>query len=324
MPSPYKHLSADERDWIAVLRSQGESLRQIAATIGRDPSTLSRELRRNAARTGFRPFYFPHVAQRRAARRNQESHRRLRLKEFRVRTYVEKKLLHGWSPELIAGRWSARHSRCPISHEAIYQWIYKERTDLIPSLVRRHRVRRRGGRQKWKTLHIPHRIAISERPASVGRRTVAGHWETDTVISRESKAALLVTVERKVRYTKLRKLPAKEARHVRIALNRTLSQYPPRLRQTLTYDNGRENADHLKVNAVLGTASYFCHPYHSWEKGTVENTIGLLRRFFPKKTDLSTITPQALRKLEHWLNNRPRKCLNYRTPAEAFREECCT
>ena len=324
MPSPYKHLSAEERDFIAVLRSQGKSLHEIARQLGRNPSTLSRELRRNAPPI-YRGYYLPHRAQQRACERNRESHRRPRLKTASIRAYVERAIRRGWSPELTAGRWNRQHSECSISHEAIYQWIYAEARHLIMHLTHAHRRRKRKGQGKrHKSIHIPNRTPITDRPADVEKREVAGHWEPDTVISRQSKAALLVTVERKTRYAKLRKLKAKTAKEVRIALNRTLSQYPERLRRTLTYDNGSENVEHEKTNAVLKTTSYFCTPYRSWEKGTVENTIGLVRRFLPKKTDFSTVTNADIRRIEDWLNNRPRKCLNFRTPAEVFREECCT
>lgn len=324
MPSKYKHLSAQERDLIAVLRSKGKSLRVIAGMLQRNPGTLSRELKRNAPPI-YHGYYLPHKAQERAEKRNRESHRRPRLKTRRTHTYVRAGIQRGWSPQLTAGRWNSRHPTCPISHEAIYQWIYAEARELIPRLAHAHRNRKRKGQgRRHKKLHIPARIPITERPVEAEDRRQAGHWEPDTAVSRASKATLLVVVERKARYTKICLLSRKTAREVRIALNRTLSQYPLHLRRTLTYDNGCENVEHEKVNAVLGTRSYFCAPYHSWEKGTVENTIGLIRRFLPKKTDLSTVSGADIRRIEDWLNNRPRKCLNFRTPAEVFRDECCT
>lgn len=133
-----------------------------------------------------------------------------------------------------------------------------------------------------------------------------------------------MATERKTRLTKLSKLKRKGAREMRVALTRRLRRCPARLRKTITYDNGSENTDHVKTNEVLGTRSYFCAPYHSWEKGTVENTIGLIRRSLPKKTDFAIVSDKELRTIERRLNNRPRKCLKYRTPAEAYRAECCT
>lgn len=320
----YTHLSQDERDAIAVLRTESRSLRFIAKTMNRDPGTLSRELKRNAppVHTGY---YLPHKAHERAVLRNQQSHQRERLKNPKIRGYVRRRIKADWSPELTAGRWNALHPENPISHEAVYQWIYADARDLIPCLVRAHKKReRRGYSRKHKRPHIPNRISITERPKEAETRRVAGHWETDTAVSRKSKAALQVTTERKTRYTRIAKLSAKTAHAMRVALTRRLSRVPIKLRSSITYDNGTENTDHEETNRILGIKSYFCEPYHSWEKGTVENTIGLVRRFLPKKTDFAIVSSKDIRKIERWLNNRPRKCLHFKTPAEAMRAECCT
>jgi len=315
----YDHLSSHERDVLAVLRSRGQPLRQIAAVLRRSPSTLSRELRRNAPpiHTGY---YLAHKAQHRAETRNCLAHQRRRLKHPSLRRYVAQRLRGGWSPELIAGRWRRRHPDSAISHEAIYQWVYAEARHLIPCLVRAHRRRKpRGASRKHRTTHIPSRVSIRHRPASVLRRRQVGHWETDTMISRASRVTLQVTVERTTRYTRLAQLSQKGAHAMRVALTRRLSRYPRPLRVSLTYDNGSENTDHVRTNAVLGTRSYFCEPFHSWERGTVENTIGLVRRFFPKQTDLATISKTRVQSVERWLNHRPRKCLGFQTPAEVFK-----
>ena len=320
----YSHLSQDERDVIAVLRGEGRTLRFIAKKMKRDPGTLSRELKRNVppVHTGY---YLPHKAHERAVTRNHESHTRDRLKNTKIRSYAQRRIKADWSPELTAGRWNALHPESPISHEAIYQWIYADERELIPYLVRAHKKReRRGYSRKHKKSHIPNRISILERPTEATLRTVAGHWETDTAVSRQSKVALQITTERKTRYTRIAKLPAKTAHAMRIGLTRRLSRLPKRLRASITYDNGTENTDHEEINRILGTKSYFCEPYHSWEKGTVENTIGIIRRFLPKKTDFAIVSSKDIRRLERWINNRPRKCLNFKTPAEAMRAECCT
>ncbi|GEM_PF-6688588 len=135
---------------------------------------------------------------------------------------------------------------------------------------------------------------------------------------RQSKAAVQVTVKRKTRYSKLTKLKRKGSREMSITLTCRLSRHSQALNRSITYDNGSENVEHVRTNRILGTRSYFCEPFHSWEKGTVENTIGLIRRFFPKKTDLATVSKNRIKSVEHWLNTRPRKCLGYDTPAEAF------
>jgi len=324
MARAYRHLREDERDKLAVYRAQGWSLRAIARELHRDPGTLSRELKRNSAPV-YRGCYWPHKAHSRATRRNRRSHRRLRLKSESLRRFVEARLKIGWSPELIAGRLRKSHRRLRISHEAIYQWIYREACPLIPCLARSHRKRlNRGHTRKHPRPHIPERISILQRPAIVAHRTQAGHWEADTVVSRRSLAALQVVVERKARFTKVKRLSRKSAAAMRAGLNRTLARFPQRLRRTITYDNGTENVEHQRVNQLLGTRSFFSEPHHPWEKGTVENTIGLIRRFLPKKTDFAKVHRNELRRIEHRLNNRPRKCLGFRTPAEVFRAECCT
>ena len=320
MPTTYTHLSSHERDVLAVLRSRGQSLRQIAAVLERSPSTLTRELRRNAPPI-YTGYYLAHKAHARAEARNRLAHQRPRLKSARLRQYVARRLRAGWSPELIAGRWKRRHPAEAISHEAIYQWVYAEARHLVPCLVRTHRTRRYRGyvRGKHRRPRIPSRVSIRQRPSAVLRRRQFGHWETDTMISRASAAALQITVERKARYTKLAALPRKGAAEMRVALTRRLSQYPRGLRRSLTYDNGSENTEHLQTNRVLGSRSYFCEPFHSWERGTVENTIGLVRRFFPKRTDLAQVSKAQVQSVERWLNHRPRKCLGFKTPAEVFK-----
>ena len=183
---------------IAVLRGEGRTLRFIAKKMKRDPGTLSRELKRNAppVHTGY---YLPHKAHERALNRNRESHQRERLKNPTIRSYVRQRIKADWSPELTAGRWNSLHSDYPISHEAVYQWIYADAKELIPYLVRAHKKReRRGYSRKHKKSHIPNRISISERPKEAERRRVAGHWETDTAVSRQSKVTLQATTERRL------------------------------------------------------------------------------------------------------------------------------
>ena len=319
MPKTYKHLNAHERDLLAVHRSRGRSLRQIAKILGRDPGTHSRELRRNAppVHTGY---YLAHKAHQRSEDRNRRSRSHRRLKNNAIRRYVERRLRRGWSPELTAGRLPRRFPDQAISHEAIYQWVYAEARHLIPCLVRAHHTRKhRGYSRRHQTTHIPRRVSIRQRPTHVLERRRIGHWETDTAVSRQSLHALQITVERKTRYTRLARLPKKGAREMSTALTRRLSRYPKGLRRSITYDNGSENTEHLRTNRVLGTRSYFCEPFHSWERGTVENTIGLVRRFFPKRTDFATLSKNQIQSVERWLNHRPRKCLGFKTPAEAFK-----
>lgn len=319
MPRPYKHLTQAERDQLALLRAQDWPLRAIAKALRRNPGTISRELKRNAPPI-HQGYYLAHRAQSRADARKSASCQRQRLRAPRLRSYVRRMLRQGWSPERIAGRWRLL-GRGAVSHEAIYQWVYAEDRELIRCLVRSHRKRlRRGHSSKHKSSHIPSRTPLSKRPKRVELRKQAGHWEGDTIVSRESKAALGVLVERKTRFLRLRKLPAREAAPMRAAINRALGRYPKHLRRSITYDNGSENVQHTKVNRRLGTVSYFCEPFHSWEKGSVENAAGLVRRRLPKKTDFAKVSGQEVRKIERWLNGLPRKCLGFKTAAEAFRQ----
>lgn len=318
MARTYKQLTAEERDIIAAMKAQGKSMGEIGAAIGRDKSTISRELRRNCppCHTGY---YLPHKAQDRAVTRRQRSHKRPRLKNPRIKTYVIAQLQNGLSPELIVGRVRKLLGGASISHEAIYQWIYTEAPAFIPCLVRKHRKRQlKGHSRKHKKLHIPQRVGIDQRPTIIEERKQMGHWEVDTAVSRQSKEALHVMAERVSRFTKLTKLERKGAKESRIAMNRRLARLPRSLRRSFTYDNGSENVEHVQVNKTLQSRSYFCNPYHSWEKGTVENTVGLVRRFLPKKTNFASVSKNEIKAIENWLNNRPRKCLDFFTPAEVF------
>jgi IS30 family transposase len=319
MKKTYKHLSLREREKLFGWKKESLSLREIARRLGRDVSTISRELKRNAPpiRKGY---YLPARAQVRALKRNTNSRTRARLKSPEIRSFVLRKLKQDLSPEQIAGRLKDEKPSLGISHEAIYQFIYAEARDLIPLLARSHRKRLpRRHTKKHRKSHIPQRVPIAQRPHIVEERRQFGHWESDTAISRVSLPALLVMVELKSRFVKLALLPQKSAEATRTAINRRLSQLPSGLRRTITYDNGSENVEHTRVNKTVGTCSYFCNPFHSWEKGTVENTVGLVRRYFPKKTDFDTISQEQVHRVEQRLNNRPRKCLDFRTPLEVYR-----
>lgn len=318
MKKTYKHLNEDERDQLAILRRE-LSLREIAKRLGRDVSTLSRELKRNAP--PIRPGnYVPHQAHKRAQARKEESVRRTRLKSSRVRGYAARQLRRGWSPERIAGRLKKLGWTPTVCHEAIYQWIYEEARHLIPFLVRSHKRRKRKGYARRSKNHgIPGRVDISQRPEIVDQRTEIGHWEADTMLSGASPPVLQLAVERVTIYTRLNRLPSKSPGPMRKTLNRTLGSIPQSKRKTITYDNGGENTEHQLVNLKLGTQSFFCTPYTSQERGTVENTAGLVRRFFPKKTNFANVSKREIKRVEHWLNNLPRKRLGYLTPAEAFR-----
>jgi IS30 family transposase len=210
-----------------------------------------------------------------------------------------------------------------VCHESIYQYIYSEADWLVGYLARRHKKRHaKGHSRKHRRSHIPNRVSISERSDDINERKEFGHWEADSIVSRASKSALNILVERKARYTKLTKLTRKTSKETRKTISRRLSSTHKKAKLSITYDNGSENVEHELINAKLGTKSYFCAPYRSWEKGTVENSCGLVRRFLPKKTDIAKIAESDIRKIERMLNNRPRKCLGYETPAEVFARLC--
>lgn len=324
MSKGYKQLRVDERDMIGALKASGKSIGYIGKLLGRDKSTISRELRRNGPpiHTGY---YLSHKAHERSVVRRSKSRQIARLKSVEIKEYVSSKLALFWSPELIAGRLQIEHPGLEISHEAIYQWIYNDAKEYTPYLIRKHPNRWKKGRsRKHQKVHIPCRIGIDERPGHIDKRLQCGHWESDTAVSRQSKAALNIMTERKTRLSLIDKLERKDAKEVRATIIRRLSRKPKSMRRTITYDNGSENVCHVMVNNHVGTKSYFCNPYHSWEKGSVENTIGIVRWFLPKKTNFANVSNEQIKNIENWLNNRPRKCLNFMTPNEAYKLECCT
>ncbi|MDA0701031.1 MAG: IS30 family transposase [Bacteroidetes bacterium] len=327
MGNNYKNLTDEEQDQIAVLKAVGKSVSHIGQILCRHKSSISRELTRN--RSPVYHCYHATAAGKRAKQRKSEAGRRDRLKCPEIRRYVASKLELGWSPELIAGRIGVDHPDLRISHEAIYQYVYdpkiRKHLDLVPYLIRAHKKRQcRKHSRRHRKSHIPDRVSIDQRPSRVTDRKQPGHWEADTAISRQSKDALGVFLERTSRYPQLAKLPRKAAVPLRKALTRRLSRHPPHMRRTITYDNGSENVDHQQVNQVLGTRSYFCDPYCSWQRGSVENAIGLVRRYLPKKTDFAHVSKAQLKTIETRINNRPRKCLDFSTPAEVFKLTCCT
>ena len=310
----YTHLSHDERDSLAIGINQGRSLRSMGKELGRSPSTLMRELDRNHGPK----IYAPNHAHERAMKRHHLAHKHSRLKSHALRHDVETLIMKGWSPEIVSGRLNKKGKHPSISHEAIYQWIHKEALYLIPYLLRQHKQRfPRHHTRKHKKPHIPQRISIRERPEIVNSRKQPGHWEADLLVGKGSQA-LEVTIERTSRFTRIRKIKDKTADSSSQALAIILENVPTALRRSITYDNGSENVNHLWLNEQLNTRSYFCEPFHSWEKGAVENRNGVIRRFIPKGTDLSTISTQQIQGIENWINDRPMKCLKFQTPAEVY------
>ena len=319
MTKEYIHLSIFERDKITIMLSEKKTLGEIGKELGRSKSTISRELKRNSS--AEYKLYLSHRAHARSVLRRGEASSRPRLKDKRIMSYVHNKLKEGWSPEQISGRIGIDFPNLSISHEAIYQYVYSAETvgrqELIQCLRRSHRKRKsKGVCRKVRKTKIPNRISIDQRPVAVETRLEAGHWESDSLVSRKSHAALNSLVERKSRLLRLTKLNRKTAAATREVIVERLKDLPSEARKTVTMDNGTENAEHQEITAAIGIECYFAHPYASWERGTNENINGLIRWYLPKGTDFNTITNEQIAKIESLINNRPKKCLDYKTPLE--------
>ena len=378
-PLSGRYLSFADREEIAILRAQDLGVREIARQLGRSPSTISRELRRNAATRGGRLEYRARTAQWHADRRAERPKVARLAANQRLRSYVQQRLAgeitrpngtavrgpavgwigrrHGrrkdrrwassWSPEQIANRLPVDFpddGSMRISHEAIYQALYVQgrgalRRELTACLRtgRALRVPRARTRGRGKQFVSP-QILISERPAEVADRAVPGHWEGDLILGLDS-SAVGTLVERTSRFTMLLHLPRMTghgdqprahngpalaghgAEAVRDAIATSIATLPDQLRRSLTWDQGAEMAQHARLRIDTGLQVFFCDPHSPWQRGTNENTNGLLRQYFPKGTDLSRHTPADLAAVAAALNSRPRKTLGWRTPAEALNEQ---
>nr|WP_184539242.1 IS30 family transposase [Micromonospora polyrhachis] len=317
-------MSVDDRILIADLRREGRSLRSIAAEVGRDPSTISRELRRNAhPGTGD---YRPHAAQARAEQRRPRPKTGKLAANPRLRQAVQDGLDRKWSPEQIVQRLRRDFPDQPgmhVTHETIYQALYVQgrgelRRELTRALrtgraVRRPR-RQPGQRQPRFTAPM---VMISDRPAEADDRAVPGHWEGDLIIGKDSASAIGTLVERATRYVLLVHLGrGRTAERVRDALQATVATLPAHLKRSLTWDQGAEMALHHQFSTAADIPVYFCDPHSPWQRGSNENTNGLLRQYFPKGTDLAVHAPEHLAAVAAELNGRPRKTLGWDTPAE--------
>jgi IS30 family transposase len=317
-----KHIDDNERDKIAIYHGQGLSIRKIARILKRHPSSISDEIKRNKSSDGN---YYANSAHKKAVIRSSKQHRcNASKKDDKLWSYIHRCLVDGWSPEQICGRikkdidWSI----CP---ETIYRHIYSgqnKHLTLWVYLRRKQKIRKKKHGRRIRREIIKNRRFIDNRDTKINTRKEVGHWETDIMIGkRETKDYLNILTERKTRYVMIDKLITTKAINYSESLIKKLRILPHFFRQSITSDNGTENAGHQTTSAILNLKYYFCHPYHSWEKGTVENTIGLLREYLPKKTSFANITNRDLQLIAELLNNRPRKCLNYLTPKEAMIKE---
>jgi IS30 family transposase len=325
-----RYLSMTEREEIAVLRSQ-VSLREIARRLGRSPSTISRELGRNAT-SGDRAHPMPYrasVAQAETDRRARRPKAAKLATDPVLHKYVADKLEgpERWSPEQISRRIRIDFpddERMRISHEAIYQALYVQgrgalRKELTACLRTGRALRKPRRRLDQRRERIKDKVMIADRPAEVADRAVPGHWEGDLILGTENHSAIGTLVERSTRFTMLLHLPADHgAAAVRDAITTTIATLPAALRRSLTWDQGIELSEHLKLTFEADLPVFFCDPHSPWQRGTNENTNGLLRQYFPKGTNLSVHSPDDLAAVAAALNGRPRKTLDWRTPAEAL------
>jgi IS30 family transposase len=325
----YSQLCLEEREKLFAWNAQGISLREIGRRLDRSDTTIGRELKRNQLLTrGLEKasgVYIPCRAQEKADKRSVTQRSQASWKGPEVLIYVKDHLERGWSPETIAGRLSIDHPELHIVHETIYRMVYEKQNKkhkLWQYLTVKRKTRmKKGGRTIHREGRIPEAVSIDLRPKHIEKRKQIGHWETDNVIGKISDdSALSVSVERKTRLTIMSKLTSKKADEKLKVLFTRFSVLPEHLRRTMTTDNGKENTRHIEITNQLSMPVYFCHAYHSWEKGTVENMNGRIRRYIPKGISMDPISEQTIQHIEWQLNTTPRKCLNWKTPLEALEE----
>ena len=317
MGQGYRQFSLEERIEIARLSGEGRSIRQIAAALDRAPSSVARELKRNSgAKVGYAPAY----ADQKAKARHWIGSKLDR--DAALRHRVLEQLASGWSPEQIAGR-SGRRGQASIGTETIYRFIYAQIArhndyhwrNYLPR--RKAKRGRRSSKARSPASFIAHRVPLAQRPADALGRQVPGHWEADLMAFSSYNHNILMLHERSSRALIGTRLVSKHAEPIGEALSAMLALLPQPLRQTVTFDNGTEFARHYELHA-LGIQTFFCDAHAPWQKGGIENAIGRMRRFLPRKTDLATLEAPRFLALVAAYNATPRKCLDWLTPAEAF------
>ena len=320
----YSHLTSEERYVISHLVLYGLSLREIGRRLNRHHTTISRETKRNRPTYADDAVYCYDAAQFFVDQRKRMPHHAIRQSNPRLVHYVKCKLAQDWSPEQIASRLTVDYPNSKtmrICYETIYQWIYSDAMnggDLYTHLRRHHKRRRKQRRYGSCRGLIPGRVSISERPEAVDNRKRFGDWEGDTLEGAKGSGGIASHVERKSRYLITAKLYDKSAETMTIASVKAFRRVPKVMRKTLTVDNGKEFAYFKQIEKKTGLCVYFADPYSAWQRGSNENTNGLIRQYFPKGTNFNDITNNDLAFVLKKLNHRPRKCLNYQTPHEVF------
>jgi IS30 family transposase len=325
-----RYLTFEQREEIAIGKAQNLGVREIARRIGRPASTVSRELRRDGV-TDARGRYRAVRAQRAAEGRARRPKRR-KLEHPRLRERVEADLAAKWSPQEIAGRLRRQFpddEAMQVSHETIYRALFvqgrgalrRELTACLRTGRAIRRPRRRVDGRSDPDRRLPDKVMISERPAEADDRAVPGHWEGDLILGKNNRSAIGTLVERSTRFVMLLHLPGPaDAIAVRDQIVATIGTLPEALRRSLTWDQGLEMRRHKEITLAADLPVYFCDPQSPWQRGSNENTNGLLRQYFPKGTDLSVHTPEQLAAVADQLNGRPRKTLDFLTPAEVMAE----
>jgi len=315
----YKQLTLQKRYQIWALLQQGYRQKEIAEQLGVHPSTISREIRRNwDTHTDKYEYTTAHFN----AEHRHKSKPKYTVITLQIESYIREKLKAGWSPEQIAGRMKYEGVGS-ISHETIYQFIYRNKANrgrLYKYLRHRNKKYHKRCNYYQRRGIIIDRVMIEKRPKIVEKKKRIGDLEIDTVIGKDHIGALVTAVDRKSKFTLIKKVSSKHAEVVTSALIEMLEPIKPVIK-TITSDNGKEFAYHKRVSQVLDTDFYFANPYHSWERGLNEHTNGLIRQYLPKKTDFTQISKEEIVTIQDKLNHRPRKVLNYRTPYEVFFEE---
>jgi len=310
----YKRVTGEERTFIYRWRQEGYGLREVALRLGRAASSICREIARNTGGRGYRPKQAQWKAREKAKRPGPR-----RFTEA-VRADAEARLKEGWTPEIIGER-ARREGRAWVCKETIYKHIYadaKAGGSLWKNLPRaRRKRRRRCPRQEGRGRgRIPNQRMIDTRPAEVETRATVGQWEGDLINGAQETGNLVTLVERNTRFSLIGRTDSKEAEEVTRVICALFERLPQACRQGLTLDNGKEFARHEEIECATRMAVYFARPYHSWERGTNENTNGLIRRLHPKKSSFSGIGRTGLQRIDTYLNDRPRKCLGWMTPRE--------
>lgn len=311
----YRQLTMAQRYQIEALKKEGLSQRAIAVNIGVHYSTISRELERNSADDGA---YFALSAAVSTRLRYQYKSKNRRLGKEHI-SYIRQHIQEGWSPEQISGRMDVDGLKS-ISHETIYQYVYQEQAKggkLYLHLRHKHKKYTKRTASYRSRGQIKNRVSIDERPLIVEEKSRVGDWEVDTIIGKHHHQGIVTIVDRCSKFTLMKKVPSKHAEPVKQAildLMKPIKQYA----LTITSDNGKEFSYHQEISRVLNTDFYFAHPYQSWQRGLNEHTNGLIREYFPKEKEFQEITDKEIVDVQNKLNNRPRKILGYKTPAEVF------